>query len=400
MLCDMGQASASLLFTAFERSGDEHAAPVIARLRVLHPDLQIYALGGPRMKAAGATLLDLSPQHGTMLLDALGQVHTHLKRLSTLQAWLRVHRIDALIPVDSPAANWSICGLVRKEQPRARVIHLVAPQLWAWAPWRVRKMRRLSDHVLCLLPFEPAWFARHGIEGTFVGHPVLSADGQGQRAQAAGGVTLPEAPMKLALLPGSRIAEIKANWPTMLAVLRGLEQRHSQGTLRAAVGAADPRIAAMIRATLPTADSQAMQNPLVQVDATDAVLAWADVALLTSGTVSLHAAAHGRPMVILYNLRRLTWYLIGRFLMQTKTFTLPNLISEAQGLGRVVQEFVPHFGEVEPLLEAVDELLTGHAARQQQRDRLARAMQVFEGHAFADLAAGKILELISAGRLK
>ncbi|NJL32221.1 MAG: hypothetical protein HC898_11720 [Phycisphaerales bacterium] len=392
----MDATPAGLLFTAFERSGDEHAAPVIARLRSLHPELPIYALGGMRMQAAGATLLDLSPQHGTMLLDALGQVQTHLKRLSNLKKWLTEHRIRALIPVDSPAANWSICSLVRKTQPQAKIIHLVAPQLWAWAPWRVRKMRRLSDHALCLLPFEPAWFAQHGIQATFVGHPVFDAENEQRRIDAAHATTLPQAPMKLALLPGSRISEIKSNWPTMLAVLRELEKHHGTGNVCAAVGAADAHIADMIRTSLIPVPNESTPSSslIVKVDATDEVLDWADVALLTSGTVSLHAAAHRKPMVILYNLNRLTWMLVGQFLMQTKTFTLPNLISEGQGLGRVVREFVPHFGEVPPLLEAVQTLLTDPAARVQQQTGITRIMQVFEGMSFADQAAGKIMELI------
>ncbi len=352
------------------------------------------------MKAAGAQLLDLSPTHGTMLLDALGQVRVHLQRLSRLKAWLREHRIDALIPVDSPAANWSICSLVRKHQSQAKIIHLVAPQLWAWAPWRVRKMRRLSDHALCLLPFEPAWFAQHGIAATFVGHPVFDPACDTQRQQAVGQTQLPGAAMKLALLPGSRISEIKSNWPTMLMVLRQLEQQLPG--LRAAVGAADPRIAAMIQSTLPgdsSTTTSSSANPLVMVDATDAVLAWADVALMTSGTVTLHGAVHHKPMVVMYNINRWTWVLIGKHLMRTKTFTLPNLISEAQGMGRVVREFVPHFGQVEPVRAAVHELLTQPTVRQTQQHRITQAMRVFAGQAFADQSAVKIISLLDESKV-
>jgi len=164
------QDQPGLLFSAFEPSGDMLAAETIAALRQARPDLRIYGLGGPRMEAAGAELLEHTSQHGTMFLETLRQGWSHHQRLKRVREWLGEHRITVLVPVDSPAGNWSICRTVREMQPDARIIHLVAPQIWAWAPWRIRRLRRLTDHVLCLLPFEQPWLTDRGVHATFVGH--------------------------------------------------------------------------------------------------------------------------------------------------------------------------------------------------------------------------------------
>ena len=162
-----------ILFTAFEPSGDALAAPMITRLLEQHPGLRVWALGGPKMLAAGADLIETTTDNPAMLLGAASQARAHQQRLKRLTKWLNDHKLAALVPVDSPAANWSICKLVRKTQPAAKIIHLAAPQLWAWAPWRIKKLRRLTDHVLCLLPFEPDWFTARGVRATFVGHPLF-----------------------------------------------------------------------------------------------------------------------------------------------------------------------------------------------------------------------------------
>ena len=111
--------SQNILFTAFEPSGDALAAPMIKRLGRLRPDLGIHALGGPNMRDAGAQLIDTTTEHAAMLLGAASQFMTHRRRLRRLADWLTDHKIAALVPVDSPAANWSICKLVRSTQPDA-----------------------------------------------------------------------------------------------------------------------------------------------------------------------------------------------------------------------------------------------------------------------------------------
>jgi len=373
-------ASRIILFTAFEPSGDALAAPMIRRLIEREPGLKVYALGGPKMEAAGAELIETTTEHAKMLLGAATEAGTHLKRLGRLRRWLKTHRIDALVPTDSPAANWSICGLVRKHQPHARIVHLVCPQVWAWATWRVHKLRRLTDHVLCLLPHEIAFLNEHRVPGSFVGHPLFD---QPTPPEAPG---LPEASgPKLALLPGSRAKEIARNWPTMLAVFERLSR--ADPGLRGVVAA---RTAADV-ARIEAAAGPWPEGVTIRPGITEQVIAWSDAALVVSGTATLQVAARQRPMVVLFNMNRLMARTLARVLVKARTFALPNLVGESMGMGRVVPEFVPHFGDAAPVAAALQPLLTDSPHRRDQLAGLAKICGAFDAIRFTDAASEALL---------
>ncbi len=386
------QPPRAILFSAFETSGDHNAAAVIEALRELSPTTRIYALGGRRMQAAGAELLEHSTGRAVMFLDAAAEAWRHSRRVGRLRRWLREHEIDMLVPVDSPAANWSICKAVRRLQPRAKIVHLSAPQLWAWAAWRIHKMRRLSDHVLCLNPFEPDWFERRDVAASFVGHPLFSPARRMPPIETQG---LPAGQPRLALIPGSRAKEIRANWPTMLSAFMALRQRHPG--LEAMVAALDAEVEARLRAmTAKRSPGGVWPDGLhVKTGAIDSVLAWCDAALVVSGTATLDVTVHRRPMVVLYNFSRLL-YLLGRRIVRIKTFSLPNLIAESQGLGRITPELVPHFGAVEPVVEALDPLLGDEQARRRQAAALDRVAAAFAGIRYGTTAAERLLRIVEA----
>ena len=389
----------SVLITAFEPSGDDLAAAMILQLKAQRPDVTIYALGGPKMKVAGAELIETTTEHAVMLLGALSQVWTHWRRLGRLKRFLADKNIALHIPVDSPAANWSICSLIRKTQPNARIVHLACPQVWAWASWRIHKLRRLTDHVLCLLPFEPTWLGDRGVPATYVGHPVFSRGGAGLHAVEHEAAEAPVRPMRLALLPGSRPGEIKRNWPTMLRALAQLRQRHPQLQAMAAASSdtnADAMRRRMQAMGVPECSPDAPPTALglsIRTRAADEVIDWSDVVLVVSGTATLQVASHLRPMVALYNVSPVSWNLLGRFIVATRTFTLPNLVSESMGMGRVITELIPHFGAVDPVVEEVDKLLTSEEARHKQRQRLRRVCEVFRELDYASLAVDKVLSI-------
>jgi len=400
----------AILVTAFEPSGDALAAGLIAELKRQRPEITIHALGGPKMAAAGATIIETTTEDAVMLGGAIKHARVHMQRVKRLRAWLRANPIDALVPTDSPAANWAICKAVRKIQPKAKIVHLAAPQVWAWASWRIRKLRRLTDHVLCMLPFEPEWFGQRGVPATFVGHPIFEAASAKQRAQhspadASNG-------RRLALLPGSRKSEWERNWKTMLQATEVLRRKHP--SLSVSVAASSGKAFETLKNAEHFGDStptrQFYEAAMSDEGAegifastpwltyyrgkTDEVIAEADVVLVVSGTATLQVASHRKPMVALYNVSRLTWNFLGRWIVATRTFTLPNLISEADGNGRVIPELVPHFGDVNAVVEAVDALLRDGAARAKQREGLDRVCSHFEGKSFGKLATAKFLEVI------
>jgi len=148
----------TLLFTAFEPSGDDHAAAVIRELRRRHPNLPIYAWGGPKMARAGATIICETGQDAVVGVPGWDKIRQHQRINKDIARWIATNRATVHIPVDSPAANFPICKIAKKSG--LKVCHLVAPQVWAWGGWRIRKLRRRTDLVLCLLPFEERWFTR------------------------------------------------------------------------------------------------------------------------------------------------------------------------------------------------------------------------------------------------
>ncbi|MEM8781932.1 MAG: hypothetical protein AAGE65_03660 [Planctomycetota bacterium] len=397
-----------LLFTAFETSGDVLAARLLEAIRRREPDVEAFALGGPKLEAAGATLLEETTGHAQMGLGAVAQVAELRRRVKFVRDWLADHPINALIPVDSPAANWHFCKTVRKQSSAsageasrsARIVHLVAPQVWAWATWRVNWLKRLSDHVLCLLPFEPGYFAEHGISATFVGHPLFAPDTLEKKPKPEGLSQLPgvaaDASPRLALLPGSRPGEVEKNWADMLGAFDQLRFRFPK--LVAAVAASDRTRANQITRQCP--GGRLPRRVGMVVGEAAAALDWADAAVVVSGTATLEAVSRGCPHVALYRASPVLWNTVGRAIIRARTFTLPNLLGEHLGLastadsGRVVPELVPHFGGHEPVLRAIEPLLQNADRRDAQRADFRAIADAFAGVNFQQAACDALFDVL------
>jgi len=378
----------TILFSVFESSGDRLAAPLIHRLRQHVPDTKVFALGGPLMQTAGAELLEDSAEQSVIGFNVLAKFQEHRRRLAELRKWLEANRIDLFVPVDSPAANWSVCNLVRKLQPHARIVHVVLPQIWAWARWRIRKLRRLTDHVICILPFEPQWLEQRGVAGTFVGHPIFDAL-RDQPPPTHGWEGAPQGQTRIAVLPGSRRSEIERNWPTLLDATHLLQQRLPDAVFASA--AVHPRAAEQMREVAAASGRLDVFEPMaLQTDATDAVLAWSTHVLAASGTVTLQITAHRKPMVVMY---RLSWMtlLIGSMVMHTRVFSLPNVLEVMAGRDEVVPEFIPHRGSAQPLADAVEQQVRDAAATAAMVERLDAIATQFESHRYAEEATQTLL---------
>jgi len=360
----------AVLFTAFEPSGDDHASAVIAELRKRQPDLPIYAWGGPKMAAAGAEVVQLTGADAVVGLPGLQKIREHQRINRDIAEWIDKHPDVRLhVPVDSPAANFPICKIAKERG--LTVVHLVAPQLWAWGPWRINKLRKRTDLVLCLLPFEEPFFKQRGVPARFIGHPLfdepVAAERYAERARE-----LPEGKPKLAILPGSRPAEIRRNFPLQLAAYNELSKGRPR--LRGLVAATTEDV----RETLYSLASGMGGWPDgldVRVAETDLVANWADLALVVSGTVTLQVARHGTPMVILYKTNKATYTAIGRWIITTDYFTLPNLIAGRE----VIPELVPYFEGPERLAREAEGLLNSQSAMQEQRNQLQAIVDRFHG---------------------
>jgi lipid-A-disaccharide synthase len=395
----VSDADRPILITAYEPSGDALAASVVAGLRHDQPGRPIVGMGGDKMAAAGVRLIEHTTSRAAMLGDALGEVREHRRRTAVLKGWLERHRPALVVPTDSPAANWATCVMTRRLHPDTPVMHLAAPQLWAWAPWRVRKMRRLSDGVLCLLPFEPAWFEARGVPATFVGHPIFDrlADRPPRPLPWPAAMQPPsEQASVLAVLPGSRRKEVTRNLPDML---RAIGEVVAAGIdVRPIVALHDESHRVMVTRLLKVIDPTPCPVPIV-VGRTPDVLAAADAALTVSGTATLQVAAQGVPMVIVYRVGAAGWHAVGRWIIKTRTFTLPNLIGQHLGRGdRVCPELVPHFGGSGPIAAALGGLLADPDARSAQRAAFEAIAGAYRGVAFADAATTALLHALRQGR--
>ncbi|MDX2116332.1 MAG: hypothetical protein SFZ24_12035 [Planctomycetota bacterium] len=380
----------SVLFTAFEPSGDDHAAAVIAELRRRHPSLPIYAWGGPKMERAGATLVQRTGDDAVVGMPGVEDVRRFLRTYRAIELWMRGARPTVHVPVDSPAANIHIAKLAKRNG--AKVVHLVAPQLWAWGPWRIRTLRKRTDHVLCLLPFEEAWFEVRGVPATFVGHPLFDEplDLQALDEEAAAR-TLPQGAQRLAILPGSRAKELRRNFPVMLEAFRELRRRHPD--LVGVIGATTEEVRDRLRAKAEELGGWP-DGLEILAGRTDLIVRWSTVAVAVSGTVTLQIAKQLRPMVVMYKINKLQWNAFGKRLIMTRFISLPNLIA-----GRpVISELFPYFKGHERLVEAVDALVSDPAAREAQRRGLLEVCERFAGRTASTRSADVIEEISGARR--
>lgn len=373
-----------VLFTAFEPSGDDHAAAVIAELRRLRPELPIYAWGGPKMESAGATVVERTGDEAVMGMPGLAKIREHQKINERIAAWLDANRVSLHIPVDSPAANFPICALAKARG--IKVVHLVAPQIWAWGRWRIRKLRRRTDLVLCLLPFEEPFFRKRRVPARFIGHMLFDhpLDTPALDKRIAG---FPAGSPRLALMPGSRPDELARNFPVLLGAFRKLRDLRpgAVGLIAATSVAVEKVLREMAERHGGWPDGLS-----VVVADTDAVIHWCELALVKSGTVTLQVTRHGRPMVIFYKKSNPLFFLLARFVLSTRLFSLPNLLARR----RIVPELIPHFGGPGPLVAAARKLLESPTRMQTQQQELAKVREMFHGLHAARAAATTISEVV------
>ncbi len=371
-----------MLFTAFEPSGDDHASAVIAELRRRHPDLPMYAWGGSKMKLAGAEIVEHTGDDAVMGVPGIKKIIEHQRINQRVEEWLAEHPVQVHVPVDSPAANMPICEIAKNYG--LKVVHLVAPQIWAWGRWRIHKLRRLTDLVLCMLPFEPQFFERRRVPARFIGHFLFDKD-LDTRALDTRSAIFGDGEPRIAMMPGSRPDELDRHFPVLLEAFRALAARHAGAV--GVVAATSDQVAAQLR-TMAGGHGGWPDRLRIVVQDTDAVIRWCQVALVKSGTVTLQVAKQRKPMVVFYKKSNPVFFLMARAVLSTRVFSLPNVLAR----GRIVPEFIPHYGGAGPLVRAAEELLADGEVAARQRADIDKILEPFEGRHAASLAADAIEE--------
>ncbi|MBF0625786.1 MAG: lipid-A-disaccharide synthase [Magnetococcales bacterium] len=310
-----------LLLVAGEASGDWLGADLLEGLRRRFPDLQAQGVGGPRMAAQGQIqLCDGAPLAIIGLSEALRRLPRVLAIRRRLLAQLREQPPDLLITIDLPDFNFSLARVARRLG--IPVVHYVSPQVWAWRRGRVRRIARLLDHLLVVLPFEPAIYAGTGLPVTFVGHPLVDrVRSRSDRATVRRELEVADAAPLVALLPGSRVGEWSRLLPIFLEAARLLEQRITG--VRFVLARADSISDRQRQALWPPGDHGRI---LERQGRTWDLVAAADVALVASGTATLETALLGTPMVVAYRVGAFN-YQVGKRLIDVPFIALPNLVA-------------------------------------------------------------------------
>jgi lipid-A-disaccharide synthase len=324
---------------AGEASGDTLGAALITALRERVSNVQVFGMAGPKMVAAGCEAWESSSQLGVM---GLFEVLSHLPRLLALRRSL-VRRFiearpDVFVGIDVPDFNLGIGK--RLKANGLRTVQYVSPQVWAWRQGRVQTIGHSCDLVLCLLPFETEFYARHGVRAEFVGHPLadqipLDVDREGAR-RALG---IDSASPVVALLPGSRMGEVQRLGADFIAAAAWIAARKPGTRFLAPMATHGVREAferQLAAAALPSASaldgrSAATGSGVPAIDVLEGqaqrVLAAADGVIVASGTATLETLLSGRPMVVAYRLGALTAFLLKRFgLVKVPYFSQPNLL--------------------------------------------------------------------------
>lgn len=334
--------------SAAEASGDEHAARLIHALRRrLGDDVRFVGAAGTNMAAAGCEVLADFTVHASMLLGPLMRLPYWLRAIARLKRQIAEIKPDVHIPVDSPALNWHLARASRKAG--SMVVYYIAPQVWAWAPWRIKKLARLTDHVACILPFEQRYFRDRGVAATFVGHPLLEAlpPRPDPLSDLAG--TWADGDRKIAMLPGSRSGEIKANAKALMSTANMI-RRHWPGA-RCLLAARNDADAETI---LSACKGELARNSEIVVGKTAEVFAQAHFAVAKSGTNTLQAAHFGVPLVTFYRAGPLKYHLLGKWLIKTPHLCLVNILAGR----RIVPELMPWYGSEPELTSMVIETMS------------------------------------------
>lgn len=320
---------------AGEVSGDLLGAGLIRALRRRVPDLTVEGIGGPRMCAEGCR--SLYPMERLSVMG-LAEVVGHLPGLYRIRRGLirhfSEHPPDVFLGIDAPDFNITLERILRRRG--VRTAHYVSPTVWAWRRYRIRKIKRAVDRMLVLFPFEAGFYRAHGVPVTCVGHPLADLIGfDVDRAGARARLGLSAAQETVALLPGSRVAEVKALAGPFIDAARRCASRHPE------LGFIAPMANGAVRRAFElalAAEAEAPPVTLIDGSAREAMAA-ADVVLAAGGTAVLEAMLLQRPVVMAYRVAPLS-YQLARHLVKIRVFSLPNLLAGEPLIPEFIQEQV------------------------------------------------------------
>jgi lipid-A-disaccharide synthase len=382
-----------------EPSGDLYAGALTRELRTLDPTITVSGLGGPRFAAAGGELIaDYRGLAVTGLTEWIGKLPQLLATRRRLVGWAKAVRPDALVVIDFPDFNFRLARLIK--QLGIPIVYYISPQIWAWRAGRLKTIREIADRVLVIFPFEEAIYREGGVPVTFVGHPLVELAQPADREAFLKRLRLSPASPTVAILPGSRPNEVHRILPVLAAAIELIRPRVAdvQFVIARAPGLPDrlfdapPARRRSTDAAAPGGRADGDGIAVVEGE-TDAVLSSADIALTASGTATVQSALHDTPMVIVYRVSPLTYFL-ARQLVTVDTFGMVNIIAGQ----KIVPELIQGALTPESVANEAVSMLTDRARHARIREGLARVRQRLGGPGASRRAAEAILAVSASVR--
>ena len=329
-----------VLFVAGEASGDLHAAGVAGSLRRLHPELQLAAVGGPRLAEQGVELIHRDSQLGVMgFVEVLRHVPRHFILLRKIRKMLNRGEIALVILIDYPGFNMKVAAAAKAA--RVPVLYYVTPQVWAWGAGRIPKLAELVTKAAVILPFEEPLLRGYGIDATFVGHPLLDrAQNMPTREEAREMLGVAPDKRVLALFPGSRQQEIDRHIDAFVETAKLLVDR-------------DPNLEVLV-SVAPTVALDSTRCPFRLVhSASLTVLRAADAGLCKSGTTTLEASIADCPLIVAYRTGRIS-YALAKRLVKVSNIGLVNVVAGREVAPEFIQDAIVPARMADALLVLLD----------------------------------------------
>ncbi len=349
---------ASIMISCGEPSGDLYAGALASALKQLDPGCCIFGLGGDGLAAGGGELVgDYRGLTVTGLTEALAVLPRSFAMYRRLVREARRRRPDVLVVIDFPDFNFRLAAAIRRLG--VKVVYYVPPQIWAWRRGRLRTIRRMASQVLVIFPFEAAIYEQAGVPVQFVGHPLLDlARANRPREAFLSGIGLKPGSPSIALLPGSRPNEVRELAPIIAGAIPLIAEANPDAQF---VVAKAPNLDRALFAPIESA----RPLPAIVEGSTDDVLAAADLVLTCSGTATVQAAIHGRPMIVMYRVSPLS-YRLGKPFVRVDTYGMVNLVAGR----RVVPELIQDGLDATTLASEAVRLLTDGEKYSQMRVQL------------------------------
>lgn len=354
--------SATILISAAEPSADLHAAGLIRAYRAIDPGVRFVGIAGPKMRDAGCESLCDMTQHAAMLLSIWKVAPKALAAIRKCRELVQRERIDLAVVVDSPTMHLPLA----KHMKRAGVgvLYYIAPQLWAWGEFRMKRLRSRVDRLAVILPFEEAYFRRHGFVADYVGNPLFDElENRVIDSDAVSDLRSKGKPL-ISIFPGSRVHVVEEVFDGQLDVAAAIATQFENAHF--CISVANERVGQIITQRLngfkPAHSLHRSQN--------GELFTASDLALIASGTTTLEAAYYHTPMIVMYNASRVGYHLLARWFINCPYYSLVNILADRE----IVPEFMPFYKSTRPIADAALRLLNSPNEATEMRQALAGAI--------------------------